>query len=319
MGTSRSEEKEQERFWNEFRVGVFAVAAISLLIVGFQFLKGSPLFEGTYTLVANFETANGVKTDVPVTVRGIPVGTVQDVRLSDAGSVRVQMQIRDDVQLRDGTVASITGVSALDDVAVSLDRAHEGEPLADGDHVPTTEKGFLNQLREKAGRVDSVLTESERTLAEANGLISGSRGEIDQTLTNLQSTTNGIASIVERDRDRIHRTLVHLEQTSASLDTLVRDLQSVTSSNPDTLEQAVEDAGLTLRRTRRASKSIAQSAENLDRILTGLREGEGTAGQLLNDPRLYKRLHSISVRTDSILSDFQERPERYLDTTVEIF
>lgn len=70
---------------------------------------------------------------------------------------------------------------------------------------------------------------------------------------------------------------------------------------------------------RRASASIAQSAADLEQILQRLRTGHGTAGKLLTDPRLYDRLHSISVRTDSILADFQRDPGRHLDTTVEIF
>jgi len=323
MSSSRSDEKEQERFWNEFRVGVFAVVGITLLLLGFQFLKGVPLFGGTYTLVADFETANGVTTDVPVTVRGIPVGTVQKVHLSDDGGVRVRMRIQNDVELREGTTASITGMAALDDVRVSLNRSSDGPPLSDGARLPTQNEGLMDKLREKAvpmaGRVDSVLRKSEQTLTETKGLIGGSRQDVHRTISNLKSTSAGIESIVERQRERLHRTLVHLERTSASMDTLVHDLQAVTSSNRDSLGPAVSDARRTLRRTRRASKSVAQSADDLDHILTGLREGEGTAGQLLTDERLYQRLHSISVRTDSILADFQENPSRYLDTSVELF
>lgn len=323
MGPSRSEEKEQERFWNEFRVGVFAVVAIVLLIIGSQFLKGNALFRGSYTIVAVFETANGVTDDVPVTVRGLSVGKVRDVALSDDGGVRVELKIQNDVELPEGTTASITGVSALDDVSVSLNRPDDGPPLAAGATIPTTDTGLLDKLREKAGpmagRLDSVLTRADRTLAEAHGLMSNSRGDVENALQNLRSTSAGIESIVERERTRLHRTMAHLERTSASLDTLVRDLQSVTSSKRDTLEEAVENAGVTLRRTRRASKAVAQSAEDLNRILTGLREGDGTAGRLLTDPRLYQRMHSISVRADSILKGFQENPGRYLDTTVEIF
>lgn len=323
MGTSRSDEKEQERFWNEFRVGVFAVVAIVLLVVGFQFLKGQSLFKGRYTLVAVFDQANGVTAEVPVTVRGLKVGTVRDVELSDEGGVRVEMRIQNDVKLPEGTTASVTGVSALDDVSVALHRPDEGAPLADGATIPTKDTGLLGKLRKKvgpmAGQLDSVLTRANHTLDETNGLISNSRGDIEQLATNLRSTSAGLESIVQRERDRLHRTMTHLEQTSASLDTLVRDLQSVTSSNRDTLDEAVENAGTTLRRTRRASQSVAQSAEDLDHILTDLRDGKGTAGRLLTDPRLYQRMHSISVRTDSILKGFQEEPSRYLDTTVEIF
>jgi ABC-type transport system involved in resistance to organic solvents, periplasmic component len=83
MSTDRSEEKEQERFWNEFRVGVLAVAALALLVLGVRFLQGTSLFGNTYPLTARFEQAEGVAPGTPVTVRGISVGTVDRVALAD--------------------------------------------------------------------------------------------------------------------------------------------------------------------------------------------------------------------------------------------
>jgi phospholipid/cholesterol/gamma-HCH transport system substrate-binding protein len=323
MASSRSTEKEHERFWNEFRVGVFAVVALVAAVIGYQFLRGTPILGGTYVLEATFERAEGVTADAPVTVRGIRVGRVERVALSNEDGVLVRMRIQNDVQLREGTTASVTGMSALDDVSISLDRSSSGPPLETGARIPTRDQGTLDKLRQKAlplaRRVDTVLANAGGTFAEAERLLGGSRGDVQKTLENLRSTSSGIESLLQRERDRLHRTLVHLERTSASMDTLVHDLQSVTSDNRDTLGVAVQEAAKTLQRTRRASKSVAQSADDLQHILGGLRKGEGTAGQLLTDPRLYQRLHSISVRTDSILADFQKNPGRYLDTTVEIF
>lgn len=315
-------DKEQERFWNEFRVGVFAVGAIVLAVVGFQFLKGDPLFGGTYTLTATFEQADGVTTDVPVTVRGIAVGRVADVALTEDG-VRVKMQVQNDVELREGTTASVTGVAALDDVSVSLQRNEEGPLLSDGDRVPTQNENTLDQLRNRAvpiaEHVDSVLTTAGGALNKVDALIGGSKGDVEKTLSNLRSASSDVQSLLERDQDRLHRTIAHLERTTASMDTLARDLQSITSNNRDTLAQATRDLSTTLARTRRASKSIEQSARHLDHVLQGLREGKGTAGRLLTDPRLYESLNSVTVQADSLLNNFQEDPGRYLDTTVEIF
>lgn len=320
--SNTQEDKEQERFWNEFRVGVFAVVVIVLAVSGFQFLKGESLFGGTYTLVATFQQAGGVTEDIPVTVRGLAVGRVSDVSLGEDG-VRVRMRIRNGVELRDGTTASVTGVSALDDVSISLERAEEGPLLSAGDRIPTENQGTLDKLRDRAvpiaNRVDSVLTTAGGALSKIDRLVGTTEGDVTTTLANLRSASADVESLLTQDRDRLHRTLVHLEHTSSSLDTLARDLQSITSNNRDTLGQATRDLSTTLKRTRRASKSIARSAEDLDRILTDLREGKGTVGRLLNDPRLYESLHSVSVTADSLLNDFQEDPGRYLDTTVEIF
>jgi len=323
MSTDRNEEKEQERFWNEFRIGVLAVGAIALLFLGVRFLQGTPLLGSTYALIAQFESADGIAEGTPVTVRGLPVGTVDNVSLSEQDGVRARLRIQDEVGLTEGTTASIRGLAALDDVSVSLQRTPGGEPLAAGARIPTAQGGTLDQLRKRAvpiaQRVDSALVEATGTFSEARQVLGNSEPEVQTLLTNLRSASAGVESFVQNERDRLHRVLAHLEETSASMEALAGNLEHVAASNRDTLEQTVQDAERTVHHTRRTAKSLAQSAQALETILSGLRRGEGTAGQLLTDPRLYRRLDSISVRVDSILSDFQRRPGHYLDTTVEIF
>jgi phospholipid/cholesterol/gamma-HCH transport system substrate-binding protein len=323
MSDSRSEQKEQERFWNEFRVGVLAVVAIALLVLGVRFLQGVPLLGDTYPLVAQFENAGGVAEGTPVTVRGISVGTVEDVALSEGEGVEVRMHIEEDVRLPEGTTASVSGVSALDDVRISLDRGPGGAPLASGSEIPTRHTGVLETLRGQAvpltRKVDSLLTEATGTFSEAGRVLGRSEPEVENTLRNLESASSSIDGLLRRERDRLHRTMVHLERTSASLDTLVSDLQHITSTEQDTLERTVEDAERTFHHARRAARSLDRSTEALNKILTDLEAGKGTAGRLLTDPRLYRRLHSVSVRADSILADFQRRPGRYLQTNIELF
>jgi len=323
MSDSRSEQKEQKRFWNEFRVGVLAVVAIALLVLGVRFLQGVPLLGSTYPLVAQFENAGGVAEGTPVTVRGISVGTVADVALSGDEGVRVRMQIEEDVQLREGTTASVSGVAALDDVRISLTRGAGGEPLSPGSRIPTQQTGVLETLRGRAvpltRKVDSLVSTATGTFSEAGRVLGRSEPEVESTLGHIESASSSLDGLLRRERDRLHRTMVHVERTSASLDTLVSDLQHITSTEQDTLERTVEDAERTFHHARRAARSLDRSTEALNNILADLEEGKGTAGRLLNDPRLYRRLHSVSVRADSILADFQRRPGRYLQTNIELF
>lgn len=287
MSTSRSEQKEQERFWNEFRVGVLAIVAIGLLVLGVRFLEGVPLLGNSYPLVARFEKAGGVAEGTPVTVRGISVGTVESVTLSDEGGVRVRMQIQGDVKLTEGTTASVSGVSALDDVRIALQRDPGGEVLSPGARLPSDGKGVLETLRGEAvpltRKVDTLLSEATGTFSEAGQVLGRSEPEVEQTLRNVQSASARVNSLLESERDRLHRTLANVERTSAALDTLVSDLQDITTTKADTLEHAVEDAQRTVHHTRRAVRSLARSTESLDQILVDLEKGRGTAGRLLHE------------------------------------
>ncbi|WP_103029464.1 MlaD family protein [Salinibacter altiplanensis] len=315
MSSDRSDEKERERFWNEFRVGVLAVTALGLLVLGVRFLQSTALFGSTYTLTARFEQAEGVAAGTPVTVRGISVGTVDRVALAEDAGVRVRMHIQDDVQLREGTTASVGGIAALDDVSVSLNRADAGDPLATGARLPTVEQGTLDELQERAlpiaERIDSVLAQTSGTLSEAQRVLTGSEPNVQRLTENLRSASAGIDAFVQRERAPMRRAIGHLEHTTATLEALVDTL------NRDTLARAVEDAERTLHYTRRTARSLEQGARDLEAILADLRAGRGTAGRLLDDPGLYHRADSLSLRMDRILEDFEENPGRYI--SLEIF
>lgn len=323
MSSSRDEEKEQQRFWNEFKIGLLAVAAVALLVFGVRFLQGSALFGGTYPLVAEFENARGLAVGNPVMIRGLSVGTVERVTLGDApdSGVQVRMQIRDDVTLRKGTTASIAGISALDDVYVTLQRSPEGEPLAAGARLPTVKEGTLTQLRERAmpmaRRVDSVLSDASATFSAVERVIDRSGEDDDGLVDNLRTTSSDLKTFVRSEQQRLHRVLGHLERTSASMDTLVTDLQYVTSNNRDSLKQTVKNAEGTFRHMRQAAKSLEKGTADLEKILSDLENGRGTMGRLLKDPLLYRRMDSITLRMDSILTGFQENPRRYIN--LEIF
>ncbi|WP_103019251.1 MlaD family protein [Salinibacter altiplanensis] len=315
MSSDRSDEKERARFWNEFRVGVLAVTALGLLVLGVRFLQSTALFGSTYTLTARFEQAEGVAAGTPVTVRGISVGTVDRVALAEDAGVRVRMHIQDDVQLREGTTASVGGIAALDDVSVSLNRADAGDPLATGARLPTVEQGTLDELQERAlpiaERIDSVLAQTSGTLSEAQRVLTGSEPNVQRLTENLRSASAGIDAFVQRERAPMRRAIGHLEHTTATLEALVDTL------NRDTLARAVEDAERTLHYTRRTARSLEQGAQDLEAILADLRAGRGTAGRLLDDPGLYHRADSLSLRMDRILEDFEENPGRYI--SLEIF
>jgi phospholipid/cholesterol/gamma-HCH transport system substrate-binding protein len=129
-------------------------------------------------------------------MRGLSVGTVRDVSLSDEGGMRATLRIREDVQLREGTTASISGVAAVDDVSVSLQQTPGGNPLSPGDRISTTEGGTLEQLRNRAAPiaqcVDTVLAEASGTFSEMQQVLGGSGPEVWTLLSNLRSASAGV-------------------------------------------------------------------------------------------------------------------------------
>ena len=55
-----------------------------------------------------------------------------------------------------------------------------------------------------------------------------------------------------------------------------------------------------------------QTAESLNKIVTKIESGKGTAGKLVNDDGLYESLIGTSKELESLLSDLKKHPKRYV-------
>jgi len=63
---------------NETKVGVLAIIAITLFILGFNFLKGKDIFDRQKKLFAVFTNLGTLQKSNEVRINGYPVGTVYD-------------------------------------------------------------------------------------------------------------------------------------------------------------------------------------------------------------------------------------------------
>ena len=69
----------------EIKTGIIVIGGILLFILGFSYLKSSPLFEDGKTLYAVYKDVGGLQVGTPVTINGFGVGTVSDIRFKDDG------------------------------------------------------------------------------------------------------------------------------------------------------------------------------------------------------------------------------------------
>ena len=67
------------KFSNETKVGILAIVAIVILVLGFNFLKGTSIFSKPPTLFAKFADIGTLEKSNPVKINGLAVGTVVHV------------------------------------------------------------------------------------------------------------------------------------------------------------------------------------------------------------------------------------------------
>jgi phospholipid/cholesterol/gamma-HCH transport system substrate-binding protein len=280
-----------------------------------------PLFGSSYTLYAEFDDAGGLSSGNAVRMKGVNVGTVENVELeSESQGVRVRLQINQCPHIPEGSHEQVSGISALGGVQVTITPGPKGNPqIPPGSTLePPPEGSTLKQLTAQApalaAKADSVLSGANTTLAGLNQQLQNPDSDLRQTLTSLRRTSDNLNEVTEAEKENIRALIQNLEGVSS-------DLKAFTGENGDSLDMAVQRLNRSMDRLNRSLASFENTTATLDTVATKLNEGEGTAGRLVNDPGLYIKLDSAAARSNRILLDFQENPGRYLNdmTLVKVF
>ena len=60
-------------------------------------------------------------------------------------------------------------------------------------------------------------------------------------------------------------------------------------------------------------------ADRFDHLLNRLNDGQGTAGQLLNNKELYENMSKTVTDVRSLIADIRKDPKKFLNVKVSIF
>ena len=309
------------QYSNELKVGAAIILAAVAAVLGVRFFQDLPLFGDSYPMYAEFEEAGGLVGGNPVRMRGVSVGTVGDVRLDqETQTVRVRLRLNEGVRIPQGSHAQVSGFSGLGGVHVAISPGpRDNPPLPPESTLSSPPEGtVLERITEQgpilASKADSVLTNTNTTLAALSEQLQNPDSDLRQALAATKNITGDLESVTDSEKETIRALIQNLESVSSELDGFM-------ARNSDSLDVTVQRLNQSLNRLNRSLASFEQTSATLDTIANKLNDGDGTAGRLLNDPGLYMKLDSAATRTNSLLRDFQEDPGRYLNdmTLVKVF
>ena len=104
---------------NEMKVGALTVVSLTLLILGYNFLKGKDLTKKSNVIYAKFTDVGALEVSNPVKVKGFRIGNVYRVSNADrqVTEVVVTINLLEDVLIPVNSVAvissSLTGTSSI--------------------------------------------------------------------------------------------------------------------------------------------------------------------------------------------------------------
>jgi len=309
---------------NETKVGALTAIAITMLILGFNFLKGKTLFKTGNYLHAKYTDSKGIMVSNPVYVNGFQVGSVDDIENLDESlsTIVVTIKLKSNYNIPVNSVATIKD-NPLGPASISIALGNAKQYLNVGDTLATaSQDGLMGSLMNKLGPVgdqikltvqslDSVL-KNINTIFDPN-----TKNNLQQTIANINKTT---ASLVVSSASL----QAMLNQQTGAVTQSMNNVASFTKNLSDNNEKVTRMIGNVEKTTDNLAKAdIAGSVENLKATIAGLNavvaklnSQDGSLGKLMNDKTLYNNLTNTVRSANILLDDLRVHPKRYVNVSV---
>ena len=292
----------------EFIVGAFAVVALTLLYIGFNYLKGVDFLSSTNNYYTKYDNISQLTVSNPVLVNGFVVGRVSAIKLlpADGNKVLVELEIDSKVALGKGAKAILSS-DFLGNKTILLDLGNYKQPIHDKDTIEAdVAKGMLDMLSETATPVADNLQTTLRKLNSLMDNLSGNLTQLDQIFKKLQSTPDRINATIDKAGARIDDVSVNIKSVADKFNNTLTQLDP-TLKNFKTLSDSL--AQLQLNQTLQKAN---QTLTTLNESLAKLKKGDNTMGKLLTEDSLYVNLNKLLKSIDSLANHLNTHPNHFL-------
>jgi phospholipid/cholesterol/gamma-HCH transport system substrate-binding protein len=182
---------------NEAKIGILAIVAILVLVFGFNFLKGSNVFNRAPTIYAVFKNIGSLEKSNQVKINGLPIGTVYSFSPGDkeVNSIIVEIHLTRDVNIPRNSIAFIDG-ALIGSSFINIEKGTANAYLEPGDTVSTRlESGMMADLKTQLSptltRVNETLDSLKVSLGSINEIFDPNTNNNLQTMIARLSIASG--------------------------------------------------------------------------------------------------------------------------------
>ena len=309
---------------NETKVGALTAIAITLMILGYSFLKGRSLFKTGNYIYAKFNDVKGLQVSNSVFVNGFQIGNVIEIENTDANltDIIVAIKLNTNYNIPDNSVASIKD-NPLGSPQMEIKLGNSKVFLKKGATIPSENSlgmfsALTNQLTPTTDQLKATLKELESTLKNINSIFDPkSKSNLQDAIANINKTTLMLAEsttslnkMLEKQNGSIAKSMDNVNSITANLAKQNEKIDA-TLSNIKTTTENLSQADL-----KGSVASFKKSIDNLNGVISKMNSTEGSLGLMMNDKNLYNNLNNSVRSANILLDDLRAHPKRYLNFSV---
>ena len=285
-------------------IAISFIIAILLFVWGFNFLKGKSLLKNQFNFYAVYDNSKGLLPGDLVTINGMQVGTVSalDFHPSQDGSIVVEFTIGKELNIPDNSVVELSS-SMMGAVSLNI-RLGDSKTFAQNNDT-------LNSNIEQSTM--SLITETLTPLKD----------NLDDLVISLNDLTTNLNDILNSEfKKNINDGANSFASSMDNIETISTDLQQLVNSEDGKLTMVVNNLETITDNFTTVSDSLMKidynqlvgSLENcineFNTLLSGINNGEGSAGLLVKNDSLYNNVNETVATLQYILEEIKKNPKK---------
>lgn len=330
-------------------VGVVVLAGLGVLAwMILKFANQAASFfltKGTrVTVVA--ERADGLSEGSAIYYRGVPVGRVLGVTLGENQTVRIQAIIEPDRPvpanvegiIRTGNLLSASASIFLEPVQLVAEQvdpnanAPESQPvrlLREGDVLKATmpqgnallpesfnealdefqERRLIQHVDEAVVTIREQAVKAGQLMDSIRGLTDDQemRGDVKEAIARINDATKQANEIGE-ELKTFSRNLNDLSKQASETMT---EVQGTVSDARETIDRGGQHMDVLAKNINSRIEQVGKVLEQFDAVVARMERGEGTAGKLFSDPRLYDAMAATAAELNLMVSDLRRLVQQW--------
>lgn len=309
---------------NETKVGLLAVAAVVVLVLGFNFLKGQNIFSRPPVLYAVFADVGSLDKSNQVKINGLPVGSVYNIKQADkeVNNILVEIHLSRDIKIPKNSIAFIDA-GLLNSSFVNIEKGDQHVYLESGDTIITRlDKGILGSIQTQVAptlvRINGTLDSLKFAIGKISSVFDlNTKNNLQTVIANLAVSSAHLQHLLDAQTGMLAQSLANINSVTANL-----------AKNNDAISSSIRNVEVTTSKLANANiegtiASLQSAIGELKNTIAGFNSKNGSLGLLMNDRRLYDKLNKLTDRLNSAalsaeitLDDLRMHPKRYVNISM---
>ena len=297
---------------NETKVGLLTIVALTLLIVGFNFLKGKNILSKEKHLYAVFSDLGSLKKSNEVKINGLPIGAVYTYTEidKDLSGIIVTITLKRDVNIPENSIATIES-ELLGGSYIDIIKGDSKKFLGDNDTLVTDPTSSLlgdvkAQINPTLKNIREAIDSLKMVLGGVNNIFEAdTKGNIQEIIKNLKDATVSMKILMNTESGPLAGSL---KNVASITDNFKKNNDSITATISSIKKTADKFSSLEVQPS---IDSLQSAIAELRKVMAKINSTDGTMGMLMNDRKLYDKLNEVLLSAEILFDDLRVHPKRY--------